>query len=50
MSEQSVISNQPQSDGERYFSEVAITKLLFEIEQTPREYWSNLLQIRRPRS
>ncbi len=47
MSEQSVASNQSQSDGDRCFSEVSITELLQEIEQTPRDYWSNLLQIMR---
>lgn len=47
MSDKSVVSNQHQSDGESYFPEVPITELLQEIEQTPREYRSNLLQIMR---
>ncbi len=47
MSEQSVVSNQPQSDGDRCFSEVSITEFLHEIEQTPKDEWSNLLQIMR---
>lgn len=47
MSEQSVVSNQPHSNGESDFPEVSITELLQEIEQMPREYWSNLLQIMR---
>ncbi|MDF5725015.1 MAG: hypothetical protein PUP91_32100 [Rhizonema sp. PD37] len=45
MSEQSVVSNQSQNDGDRCFSEVSITEFLQEIEQTPRDEWSNLLQI-----
>jgi len=43
MSEKSIVSNQSQSDGEKYFPEVSTTELLQEIKQIPREYWSNLL-------
>ena len=42
MSDKSIVSNQHQSDGESYFPEVPLTELLQEIEQTPREYRSNL--------
>ena len=47
MSEQSIVSNQSQSNGEKYFPEVSTTELQQEIKQIPREYWSNLLQIMR---
>ncbi|MBW4592063.1 MAG: hypothetical protein KME46_03820 [Brasilonema angustatum HA4187-MV1] len=45
MSEQSIVTNESQNNRENSFSEVSITELLQEIQQTPREYWSNLLQI-----
>jgi hypothetical protein len=45
MSEQSIVTNDSQNNRENNFSEVSITELLQEIQQTPREYWSNLLHI-----
>ncbi|MGK7875766.1 MAG: hypothetical protein AB4426_21465 [Xenococcaceae cyanobacterium] len=45
MSEQSLINQQPQNDIDSDYPEVSITELLQEIQETPREYWSNLRQI-----
>jgi hemerythrin superfamily protein len=45
MSEKSIVTNESQNHPENHFSEVSITELLQEIQQTPREYWSNLLEI-----
>ena len=45
MSEQTILTNQSPSNRDNHASEVSIIALLQELQQTPKEYWSNLLQI-----
>jgi hypothetical protein len=45
MSEQSIIHNQPENETESNNTYVLITDILKEMQQLPREYWFNLLQI-----
>lgn len=45
MSEQSIIHNQPENETESNNTYVSITDILKEMQQLPREYWFNLLQI-----
>ncbi len=45
MSEQTILTNQSPSNRDNHTSEVSVIDLLQELQQTPKEYWSNLLQI-----
>lgn len=45
MSEQSIIHNQLENKTESNNTYVSITDILKEMQQLPREYWFNLLQI-----
>ncbi|MGB3637266.1 MAG: hypothetical protein WBA39_06685 [Rivularia sp. (in: cyanobacteria)] len=45
--EKSLIKNQSEDKQNHNFTEISIIELLEEIQTTPKEYWSNLLQIMR---
>ncbi len=45
--EKTLFDNQSEDKTNHNFTEVSIIELLEEIQTTPREYWSNLLQIMR---
>ncbi|MEM7554071.1 MAG: hypothetical protein AAF378_08220 [Cyanobacteria bacterium P01_A01_bin.84] len=43
--EKSLMQNQSKDEQNNHFQEVSIIELLEELQATPKEYWSNLLQI-----
>ncbi len=45
--EKTLVNNQSEDKPNNNFTEVSIIELLEEIKTTPKEYWSNLLQIMR---
>lgn len=45
MLEQSIIHNQPENEIKNNSTEVSVADILKEMQQLPREYWYNLLQI-----
>ncbi len=45
MIEQSIVKNQPPSNQGVAHNEVSIMDILQELQETPREHWSNLVQI-----
>jgi lipoprotein NlpI len=45
MTEQSIVTSESDSNKRKTGKDVAITEVLQELQQTPREYWGNLVQI-----